>query len=50
MEDEDGLVLEETTYACGCRSTTREYHDGSHQRRVIRHDGKVLMDQLNIER
>ena len=50
MEDEDGLVLEETLYACGCRTTHREYHDGAYQRRVIRHDGKVLMDQLDIER
>jgi hypothetical protein len=50
MKDEDGLVLEETVYACGCRSMHREYHDGSYQRRVIRHDGKVLADQLSIER
>ena len=50
VEDEDGLLLEETLYACGCRSLHREYHDGSYHRRVIRHDGRVLSDQLNAER
>jgi hypothetical protein len=47
--DEEALVTEKLIYACGCRSIRHEYHDGSVSRRVVRHDGKVLMDQLEAE-
>jgi hypothetical protein len=50
VEDEDGLILEETIYACGCRAQRREFHDGSYQRKVIRHNGRVLRDELTFER
>ena len=43
--DSEGLVIDIVTYACGCRSTRQEYHDGSVERRVVRHDGKVLVDE-----
>ena len=50
-EDEDGLVMELTVYACGCKSLHREYHDGSFQRQVIRHDGRrYMVDELTSER
>jgi hypothetical protein len=45
-QDEDGLVTDNLHYACGCRSLRREYHDGSCCRKVIRHDGIVLVDEL----
>lgn len=44
--DEDTLLTEELDYACGCRSIRHEYHDGSMSRKVVRHDGTVLVDEL----
>ena len=49
-EDEDGLRLLLTVYACGCRTMHREFHDGSLHRMVIRHNGRVLRDELTFER
>ena len=47
--DDDCLVSEEFVYTCGCRVICHEYHDGTVSRRVVRHDGKVLSDQLEAE-
>ena len=44
--DDQALLTEEVTFACGCRIVRHEYHDGSVSRKVIRHDGKVLVDEL----
>jgi hypothetical protein len=44
-EDEQGLFAEEVTYACGCRSSKEEFHDGSVHRLVVNHRGKVLVDE-----
>ncbi|HUF28189.1 MAG TPA: hypothetical protein VMM18_14530 [Gemmatimonadaceae bacterium] len=44
--DEETLLTRELDYVCGCRSIDHEYHDGSVSRRVIRHDGTVLVDEL----
>ena len=44
--DDDVQVTESLTYECGCRSIRHEYHDGSMSRKVIHHDGKVLVDEL----
>jgi hypothetical protein len=44
--DDDALLTEELNYACGCRSIRHEYHDGCMSRKVVRHDGKVLVDEL----
>ena len=49
-EDEDALVSDEMHYACGCRVIRHEYHDGTLCRKVIRHDGKHLVDELLAER
>jgi hypothetical protein len=48
FEDSDGevLVTQAVDYACGCRQIRHEYHDGSITRKVIRHDGTVLVDEL----
>jgi hypothetical protein len=48
--DEEGLLTDELHYACGCRSIRHEYHDGSVSRKVVRHNGKVLVDELVAER
>lgn len=44
-EDGHGLVTDEYRFTCGCRNLRAEYHDGSVGRRVVRHDGKVLVDE-----
>lgn len=48
FEDRDVEVLltQEVCYACGCVSICHEYHDGSVARRVVHHDGHVLLDEL----
>jgi hypothetical protein len=43
--DDQGLITDEYRYACGCRNTRQEYHDGSVEHLVVRHDGKVLVDE-----
>ena len=48
-QDEDCLVSDEWFYACGCRVIRHEYHDGTVSRRVVRHDGKVLADEIEAE-
>jgi hypothetical protein len=42
--DEEGLLMTDVYFACGCRKIRHEYHDGSVHARSIRHDGKVLLD------
>ena len=44
--DEQGLVIDDRYYDCGCRTIRHEYHDGSMSQKVVRHDGKVLVDEL----
>lgn len=46
-QDEDVLVTQELIYDCGCRSVRHEYHDGSVSQEIVRHDGKVLADQMH---
>jgi hypothetical protein len=47
--DDEGFVVSDIYYACGCRSIRHEYHDGSLCRRIVRHDGVVLIDELIAE-
>src|SRR5688572_14855114 len=44
--DDDCFVTHETVYACGCQSIHHEYHDGCVSRRIVRHDGKLLVDEM----
>jgi hypothetical protein len=44
--DDETMLTEELDFACGCRSICHEYHDGSVSRKLIRHDGTVLVDEL----
>ena len=45
-EDHQGLVTEERRFACGCRVTREEFHDGSFHHSVVNHHGKVLLDEV----
>ncbi len=44
--DEQTLLTEELCYACGCLVIRHEYHDGSVSRKVVHHNGKILVDEL----
>jgi hypothetical protein len=44
-DDEDGFVVDDKRYDCGCQSTRRQYHDGSGHVRVVDHHGKVRSDE-----
>jgi len=44
--DEETLLTLEVDFACGCRTVHHEYHDGSVSRKVVRHDGHVLLDEM----
>lgn len=44
--DDEVVVTKETCYNCGCQTIEHQYHDGSVSRRVVRHDGHVLVDEL----
>jgi hypothetical protein len=48
-QDEQGLVIHDVYYACGCRSIHHEYHDGSICRKIVHHDGTCLVDELIAE-
>jgi hypothetical protein len=44
--DDEVVVTQEIFYSCGCQSIQHEYHDGSISRKVVRHDGKLLVDEM----
>jgi hypothetical protein len=44
-DDVEAVVTRATDYACGCRAIDHEYHDGSISRRVVHHDGRVMIDE-----
>ena len=44
--DDDGLIVNDVFYRCGCRTVRHEYHDGSMTRRVVHHNGHILVDEL----
>jgi hypothetical protein len=48
-DDGQGLLIEDTYYACGCRRMHRAYHDGSVRSTVLHHNGKVLVDELDAK-
>jgi hypothetical protein len=45
VEDRLGLVTEEVSFECGCRSSREEFHDGSVHHMVVNHRGKVLVEE-----
>ncbi|MGW0735350.1 hypothetical protein [Streptomyces sp. NPDC002851] len=48
-ENGAGLLIDEVTYACGCRRSRHEFHDGSVRVTAVHHDGKVLQDEHSAE-
>ena len=48
-DDESGMVFDDIDYDCGCRVTSHQFHDGSLRSRVVRHDGRVLRNELSAE-
>ena len=44
--DDEIVVTRETFYTCGCQAIQHEYHDGTFSKRVVRHDGRVLVDEM----
>ena len=48
-QDDQGLVIDDTDWACGCRRSRREYHDGCMRLTVVRHNGKILEDALDAD-
>jgi hypothetical protein len=47
--DDDGLLMSDEYYTCGCRLIRHAFHDGSVRTRIVRHDGKVIMDEVSAE-
>jgi len=47
--DDDGLVLVDVRYDCGCRESLHEFHDGSTRAQAVRHDGKILTDEFTAK-
>jgi hypothetical protein len=45
-EDDEGLIIRDEFYECGCRRIRHEYHDGSTEERAIRHDGKLVKEEF----
>lgn len=47
-EDQDGttFLTQLVLFSCGCRIVRHEYHDGSVNQTIIRHDGTTLVDEL----
>jgi hypothetical protein len=43
------MLCNDVNYACGCREIQHQFHDGSCRTRVIRHDGRVLLNELSAE-
>jgi hypothetical protein len=48
-DDGSGMLCNDVNYSCGCRSISHQFHDGSCRTRIIRHDGRVLLNQLSAE-
>ena len=44
--DDECIVTQEIVYECGCQRIHHEYHDGCVSRRIIHHDGRVLVDEI----
>ena len=47
--DDEGLIVRDLFYACGCRSLHHEFHDGSLTRKIVHHNGHVLVDEFISE-
>ena len=48
-QDDEYLVADNMYFPCGCRIIVHEFPDGSFQRKVIHHNGTLLVDELVAE-
>jgi hypothetical protein len=48
-EDEEGLVIRDEYYRCGCRRILHQYHDGSIESTAIRHNGAVVKERFSSD-
>jgi len=48
-DDDEDFVIDDFFYDCGCRKVRHVYHDGAVSTRVVRHDGRVLMEDHSAE-
>lgn len=46
-DDGDGLLIRDERYACGCRRTHHEFHDGSIRETAVRHDHKPFRGEAS---
>jgi len=46
-DDEEGLVIRDEYYGCGCRKIFHEYHDGSIQMTAMHHNGTVVRERFS---
>jgi hypothetical protein len=46
-DDDEGLVIRDEYYSCGCRRILHTYHDGSIYSTVIRHNGTVMKERFS---
>jgi hypothetical protein len=47
--DGQGLASDQMLFDCGCKTSREEYHDGSVEHVVVRHDGKLLTHETIAE-
>jgi len=47
--DDDGLAYNDVNYSCGCRHISHQFHDGTIRTRIVRHDGRVLLNESSAE-
>jgi hypothetical protein len=47
--DDDGFAYNDVIYSCGCRHISHQFHDGSIRIRIVRHDGRVLLNEWSAE-
>ncbi|MQA06404.1 MAG: hypothetical protein GEV07_28035 [Streptosporangiales bacterium] len=41
-QDGQGLASDQLLFDCGCKVSRDEFHDGTLEHAVVRHDGKLL--------
>jgi hypothetical protein len=44
--DEEGFVVRDEYYECGCRTILHEYHDGSVHTTALHHNGTVVRERF----
>jgi hypothetical protein len=48
-DDEEGLVIRDEYYRCGCRRILHKYHDGSVASTAMHHNGTVVRERFSSD-